>query len=107
MVTVQGITLQDLLNVAKSQGVDFRPGDILLIRTSFTRWYEELSTEEKQDCSRKLLFTGVEQGEHMERWLWNQAFSAVAGDSVAWERERNISDRSIGFNLTRNRTSGP
>jgi hypothetical protein len=80
-----GITLEELESIAQHQEVSFEPGDILIIRTGFVKWYESNCEETRTEVFRKLLFTGVEQGEHVERWLWNNAFSAVGGDSVSWE----------------------
>lgn len=87
------ITVADLIATAKHQNVQFRRGDILLIRSGFTARYYSLSPTERAEWSSPtpknggegMEFAGVEQGEEMKEWMWNNHFAAVAGDSPAFE----------------------
>lgn len=81
------ISADDLQAIAKHQNLSFRPGDILIVRTGFDRWLKDSSKPERDKVFSTLSFSGVEAGEDTERWLWNTGFSAVAGDSVSWERK--------------------
>lgn len=80
-----GISAEDLNAIARHQGVVFLPGDILIIRTGFVLWYESATNEDKARVFASCTFAGVKQGADTERWLWNNRFSAVAGDAVSWE----------------------
>ncbi|KAK5268416.1 hypothetical protein LTR96_006123 [Exophiala xenobiotica] len=79
------ISVQDLDAVAKFQGIEFRSGDILIVRTGYT---EQLLTDDA-DAQAALLGThqavGVAGNEDTARWIWNHHFAAVAGDTLAFE----------------------
>lgn len=82
------ITVADLIATAKHQNVSLRRGDILLIRSGFTARYYSLNPTERADWSNPeggMAFAGVEQGEEMKEFMWNNHFAAVAGDSPAFE----------------------
>lgn len=71
--TSHAIHVDELLEVAKSQKVDFQEGDILLIRSGYTSaYYEYEKTDpEKLDKagSTKPTHAGVAQTEEMKRWM--------------------------------------
>ncbi|KPM46380.1 hypothetical protein AK830_g168 [Neonectria ditissima] len=79
------ISLLDLQAIAAHQGLSFKPGDILIVRTGFCKWLQTATESDKAHVFSTLSFTGVKQGEDTEHWLWDNGFSAVAGDSVSWE----------------------
>ena len=80
------ITLQDLKSVADEEGVTFSRGDILLVRTGWIKWYEENNEEDRlKYITNGKAWVGVEGCHETLEWLWNQHFSAVAGDSIGWE----------------------
>jgi kynurenine formamidase len=81
-----GITVAELEAVARHQNLEFRPADILLVRTGFTLWHEQASQEERVQKLDKLSFIGVERTEEMKRFLWNKHFSAVGTDSIGFEQ---------------------
>ena len=87
----RGFSVAELQACAESQGVEFRHGDILIIRVGFTKRFTEASKDERRNIpgtllvisnsrlsldaffkKRFLLFysAGVEQGEEMKRFLW-------------------------------------
>ena len=79
-------TVDELEQVAKKQGVTFEPADILLVRTGWMSAYmkegdklPELMDLTKPEC------IGVKACEETYRWIWNNHFSAVASDAVAFE----------------------
>lgn len=81
------IPLVELLEVAKEQRVDFRPGDVLLVRSGWMEEYHRLSAESK-DCLGKRqerTFCGVEASRECIKWHWDCTFAAVAGDTTAYE----------------------
>lgn len=77
--------MANLAAIARYQGVNFAPGDVLIVRTGFVPWYESATDEDKARVFSDCTFAGVKQGEETQRWLWNNRFSGVAGDAVSWE----------------------
>lgn len=82
------ITVKELQACAADQGVEFREGDILILRNGWTVGYSALSSDEKVAFSQRepTNHVGVHTGIDMARWLWDTGFSACAGDSPGWER---------------------
>ncbi|KAH9483494.1 hypothetical protein JR316_0002962 [Psilocybe cubensis] len=84
--TTYAISVSDLEAVAKHQGVNFRQGDILLLRVGFIQKYYNVSTEDKHALAqRPETFAGIEQSIDMKRFLWNNHFAAIASDQPALE----------------------
>ncbi|KAL5511947.1 hypothetical protein ACEPAH_5166 [Sanghuangporus vaninii] len=83
--TAHPISVTDLEACAKSEGIQFKQGDILLIRVGFTKRYNESSSVEKDELPKKDTFVGIEQSEDMKCFLWNNHFSAVASDATSLE----------------------
>ncbi|KAF9760800.1 hypothetical protein IL306_004110 [Fusarium sp. DS 682] len=81
------IPLWQLKEVAAKQGITFRCGDILFIRTGWLKAYYNLSKEEQAALPHREARTscGVEASEEMVRWHWENKFAAVASDTVAYE----------------------
>jgi len=87
--TTHPITVTELEAVAKKQGVEFRQGDILLLRVGFIQKYYASTNEAKAELStgsEKETFAGIEQSEDMKRFLWNNHFAAIASDQPSLER---------------------
>jgi hypothetical protein len=85
--TCHSIRHNDLEAAAKEQGLIFKQGDILLIRSGLTKWFNE-ATDEQRDAyfaDPQKSATGVAPTPETVSWVWNHHFSAVAGDSLAWE----------------------
>lgn len=78
------ITPEDIEKVAKHQGVEFKPADILIIRTGYTEKLENMQPEDFQKMATVSL-TGMDSSVESARWVWNKRFSAVAGDAHAFE----------------------
>lgn len=90
------ITTDELEQVAKWEGVEFRQGDIIIVRTGFT---EELSgrTAEEQERLLARPHCGVEGTPQSAAWHWNKHFAGVAGDAMAYETIPPLrADGSIG-----------
>ncbi|CAO2649616.1 Nn.00g070010.m01.CDS01 [Neocucurbitaria sp. VM-36] len=78
------ITVSDIEAIAKHQNVEFQPGDVLIIRTGMT---EVLEAPTQADFAKmaQMQISGVDGTKETAKWLWNQHFAAVAGDSWAFE----------------------
>jgi kynurenine formamidase len=78
-----------LEQVARAEGVELAPGDILLVRTGWLAWYLERSEAERQALGGALDGTfrcpGIESGEATAEWLWNHRIAALAADNPAVE----------------------
>ncbi|KAK9474332.1 uncharacterized protein V1510DRAFT_411969 [Dipodascopsis tothii] len=81
------IPLADLLAVAARFGVAFEPGDILLVRIGLVPEWNSRPVEWRREYKANFppSHAGVEQSEELMRWLWDNHFTAIAGDSVSWE----------------------
>lgn len=87
--TTHRISLTDIRACADKQGVQFQYGDILMIRSGWINTYNSMNDSQRltlgnvppQACT----FVGVEQTEEMLDFLYNNYFSAVAGDTPAFE----------------------
>ena len=91
-----GITVKDLEDMAALECVEFRTGDILFIRSGFTRWYETApDAERKEAFTGQSRFIGLVSDRESRDWLWNHHFAAVAGDTFAFECEYSRLYRSL------------
>lgn len=86
-ITHHSITHTDLAAAAAEQGVAFKQGDILLVRSGFTKWYNECADTAERDriTSSQFTYAGVTPTPESIRWMWERHFAAVAGDAVAFE----------------------
>ena len=85
-VTRHEITVQDIEAIAKDQGVEFHPADILIIRSGWVKWYNEANDEERLKGARDgHEHAGMQGSKESVEWLWNHHFAAVAGDAIAFE----------------------
>ncbi|HEX6345186.1 cyclase family protein [Umezawaea sp.] len=73
--------------MARSQGVEWRGGDILLLRTGWAGNYTAKSPEERVEFNRRNRSPGLAQRESVLRWLWDHEIALVAGDNPAVEAD--------------------
>ena len=78
------ITTEELERAAAHQGVEFQPGDILLVRTGFTESVDAIDPDQIRG-SEGIQLSGVHGTEDTAKWLWNKRFAAAASDSAAFE----------------------
>lgn len=91
-VSHHSIPLSELKAALEEQETELLPGDILLIRSGFTRTFNSMSKEELKGLgANPPSFTGVETGEEVAKWIWDHKFSAVGGDAPSWEAWRQYS----------------
>ncbi|MGH9047870.1 MAG: cyclase family protein [Acidimicrobiales bacterium] len=77
--------VEDLELARERAGLEFEPGDILLVHTGFARWYMEQSLGRRTEVARAMTTPGLAAGEEMCRYLWNAHVAAVASDTFAVE----------------------
>ncbi|KAJ5889840.1 hypothetical protein N7504_010650 [Penicillium tannophilum] len=84
----RAITLAEVNEILKYQNTTIRPGDILVFRTGWLKWYNETEATARHHelCVRKVdRFIGLSQQPNFVEWLWNNQIAAVAGDQLAFE----------------------
>jgi kynurenine formamidase len=83
----QGIDADVLDATAREQGVDLRPGDIVMVRLGWIHYY----VDELDDAGRAALLEpplrtpGLAPTEAVVRWLWDNGVAVVAADNFALE----------------------
>ncbi|MFQ5879585.1 MAG: cyclase family protein, partial [Dehalococcoidia bacterium] len=80
-------TVEDLEGAAKAQGVEVRPGNILLVRTGWLQHYLKSPPEEKKAMGsiQGLQACGIDHGREMAAWLWDHRVAALGTDCPAVE----------------------
>jgi len=73
-------------NVAEAEGVELRPGDILLMRTGVDSWIRSGAPAGPADEPvEDYQGPGLEQGNPTLAWLWDRHVAAVVSDNLAVE----------------------
>lgn len=90
------ITIQDIETIAKHQGVEFKTGDVLIIRSGFTEALTGISGDQQAELMGSHRVCGVVGTEESARWHWNKHFAAVAGDMIAYEHIPPVIDGKDG-----------
>ncbi|KIW81117.1 hypothetical protein Z517_04140 [Fonsecaea pedrosoi CBS 271.37] len=86
--TSQVISLQVIKQILEEENVQLKHGDILILRTGLIQAYNKCANDEERNALMRSSNTiGTEASEDMVRWLWDNHFSAVAGDAVAFETQ--------------------
>lgn len=82
------IPLSELKQLVEEEGITFKTGDILFLRTGFTEAYEALTPEEQRAIPQRPSpdFIGVDATREMLQWIWESGFAAVASDAPSFER---------------------
>jgi Putative cyclase len=76
---------------AKSEGVAFEGGDILLLRTGWLRWYlEEASEDQRRTMATDhlggtLAYPGLDNSQETAAYLWDLHLAAAAADNPSLE----------------------
>lgn len=80
-------TVDDLEAARRAAGVEFRKGDVVVLRSGFLSWYQTLGPAERAKIADRnnLTACGVEHTEAMARYLWDTQAVAVVSDSPALE----------------------
>lgn len=80
------ITPDALEECRRAQDVEYRLGDVLLVRTGWMEWYERQGDRRRAELAAgSVRFPGLDATEAMAAYLWDNGFSAVASDNPALE----------------------
>lgn len=69
----------------RRQGVDIRPGDIVMIHTGWAEWFIGASVEVRDDVRSGRRATGFRQKRSLAEWIWNHQVAMFATDTFAVE----------------------
>ncbi|KAM0326257.1 hypothetical protein ACHAQA_006854 [Verticillium albo-atrum] len=90
------ITVEEIEDVARHQGVEFRPGDVFLLRLGSTDAFANPTPEGMAKLAQMRL-SGVHGIEATAKWFWDKKFAAVATDANAFEAVPPVKeDGSVG-----------
>lgn len=84
----RAVTVADLEGTLASQGTVVRPGDIVLIRFGWLRWYAEQASPEVRERLGVVggqFHPGLAQSHEILAWLWDHRVSFPAADNFALE----------------------
>ena len=84
------ITPAHLTAIAEAQGTRLEQGDILIIRTGWMAWYQELDAAARAAVAEVAVAQtmggpGLESSEEMARFLWNTHVAGAATDTSTFE----------------------
>ena len=79
--------LSEIREIANDCNIEFRKGDILLVRSGTTKTWDSMSMADKAayGAAGSPSHAGLEATEDMLRFLWDSGFAAVASDAFAFE----------------------
>lgn len=81
-----------------AQGVEFRPGDVLLFRTGWLSWLTSQPATVQNELAESLVAPGILAGAEMAAYLWDNRIAAIATDVIAVEAwPPRFADPSRGF----------
>lgn len=69
----------------KAQGVEIRPGDLLLFRTGWLGWLRAQAASVHLELAEELHAPGLLAGREMAAYIWDNHIAAVATDTIAVE----------------------
>jgi kynurenine formamidase len=96
----RAISVTELDAARQAAGVDWQPGDVLLLHTGFLGWHvrQEAAVREAMAERGALRNIGLAHDEEMARYLWNAHVAAVVSDNPSVEVwPPDISDEAFPF----------
>ena len=81
----------------EAQGVEVRPGDMLIFRTGWLRWLYGLPPAQLTELAEHLVAPGLLSGPAMARYLWDLHIAAIGTDVVAVEAWPPVITPERGF----------
>ncbi|HET6793462.1 MAG TPA: cyclase family protein, partial [Acidimicrobiales bacterium] len=71
-------SVADLELARQRAGVEYQPGDVLLVHTGFAAWYGEQPEMNRMGMPTRLTAPGIARSEEMCAYLWDSRISAIA-----------------------------
>lgn len=80
------LKVEDIERIAQKQGVKFKPGDVIIIRSGFTTGLTGQLADKQAELMHSGKACGVYGSPETAKWFWNKRFAAVAGDMIGFEQ---------------------
>lgn len=98
----RAVTVDELDAARAAAGVDWQPGDVLLLYTGFLGWHVRQEAAARAALAERgaLRSVGLAHNEDMARYLWNAHVAAVVSDNPSvevWPPETTESAFPFGF----------
>jgi len=91
----------DELELARRRtGLDYAPGDIILLHTGFASWYMKQPADIRERLPHRLNAPGLAHTEAVAEYVWNSRAAAIAADTFAvevWPPDWNPAAHPFGF----------
>jgi hypothetical protein len=78
------ISLAQLKEIIQEEGLIIRQGNILIVRSGLSKWVKS-STPDSVGPFKENTHFGVDPTPDLLEWIWDNNFSAIAGDAIAFE----------------------
>lgn len=79
------ISVDEIDAVRQAAGIEWRSGDVLVLRTGWTAGYQRASADERVEVRTRHDSPGLAAGSEMAAYLWDHGISAVAADNIGVE----------------------
>ena len=83
--TSTAYSVDDLERARARTGLEFGPGDIVVLHTGFGRWWAEQDRARRTQVRQGYTTPGIAHGEDMCRYLWDLHIAAIVSDTFAVE----------------------
>lgn len=93
--TRRPITVTELDDARAATGVEWRAGDMLVLRTGWTAGYEAAGPEERAAVRTVHDSPGLDASDDMAAYLWDHGISAVAADNIGVEAMPTLNDQML------------
>lgn len=94
------IDVDALESARRIAGVEFEPGDVVLLNTGYTAWYRAQPQEVHDALPGNVQTAGLQQSEDVVRYLWNSRIAAIGADNFAveaWPADTSVQAQPWGF----------
>lgn len=81
-------------------GVEYQPGDVILLHTGFARWYADQDRAARSLLPGNVVSAGLEPSEAVCRYLWNSHVAGIAADNFSvevWPADFSEAAQPFGF----------
>jgi kynurenine formamidase len=96
----EAIGVSELEQARRLAGVEFGPGDILLLHTGFAAWYLKQPAAVRDRLHGQVIAPGLAHTEDIAAYLWDSHAAAIASDTYAVEvfpADRSPQAHPMGF----------
>jgi kynurenine formamidase len=78
-------SIGDLEEARQMAGVEYEPGDVMILHTGFASWFVEQDGPTRSNFRKSPTTPGLAQDESLCRYLWDSRISAIGTDTYAVE----------------------